>query len=561
MPSYPMYLPGEPVNDKVLILEDTDGDGKADKRVVLFSGFGEANPQHRVNGLRWGLDNWIYCANGDFAPERTLESAEQLKASGSGFSATQSEDLLRLAIAGASIRSTKTGNAYNIRNRDFRIRPDEGLLDAQTGQAQFGRDRDNWGEWFGCNHENPIWHFALDDYYLRRNPHVNYPPSRVVMPPELTYPAATTGRGTGAALNPAGNGFTSSCSVMVYRDELLGKEFIENSFTCEPVYNLVHREVLVPQGMTFTSRRPADEPHQEFFASTDTMCSPVMVRTGPDGALWIADMYRKVLEHPHWLAPNWEKTIDVRAGAGQGRIYRVYPGNRAPRTWPNLSKLNSPSLAHELENPNGWVRDKAQQLIVQRHDKSQVALLEEMATEGRTALGRLHALCTLDGLDALKPSTLIRAMHDSDSGVRRHAVRLTEAASRHTPEVEKSLGDMVANSDPRVRMQLANSLGFCTNSGCADTLAKVLIDNANEPYIVAAVASSLNSSNIAVVANAVNANAARVPPQVSLAVLQSAFGLHDDAAAAIVLKGIVGTENAPLINTQDEALSSWLDSL
>src|SRR5262249_14723148 len=181
-------------------------------------------------------------------------------------------------------------------------------------------------------------------------------------------PAATTGRGTGSALSVGGNAFTSSCSVMVYRDELLGKEFVENSFTCEPVYNLVHRAVLVPQGTTFTSQRPADEPRNEFIASSDTMFSPVAIRTGPDGALWVADMYRQVLEHPHWLAPNWEKTIDVRAGAGKGRIYRVYPANQTPRKWPNLSSLDAAGLAMQLESPSGWVRDKAQQLIVERHD-------------------------------------------------------------------------------------------------------------------------------------------------------------------------------------------------
>src|SRR6478736_5962429 len=259
----------------IIYAEDTDGDGKADKRVVLFSGFGEANPQHRVNGLRWGLDNWVYCANGDFAPERDFASYGKQDSTDSGFSATQSDDLRRLAVAGAEIRSSRTGKSFNIRNRDFRIRPDEGLLDPQTGQAQFGRDRDNWGNWFGCNHNTPIWHFALDDYYLRRNPYVNYPASRVVMPPALTYPAATTGRGTGSALSEGGNSFTSSCSVMVYRDKLFGKDFIENSFTCEPVYNLVHREVLVPEGTTFTSRRAPGEERTEFLASTDTMFSPV----------------------------------------------------------------------------------------------------------------------------------------------------------------------------------------------------------------------------------------------------------------------------------------------
>src|SRR6478735_10338124 len=93
----------------IIYAEDTDGDGRADKREVLFHGFGEANPQHRVNGLRWGLDNWVYCANGDFAPERDFASYGKQNATDSGFSATQSDDLRRLAVAGAEIRSTKTG--------------------------------------------------------------------------------------------------------------------------------------------------------------------------------------------------------------------------------------------------------------------------------------------------------------------------------------------------------------------------------------------------------------------------------------------------------------------
>jgi putative heme-binding domain-containing protein len=291
------------------------------------------------------------------------------------------------------------------------------------------------------------------------------------------------------------------------------------------------------------------------------MCSPVMVRTGPDGALWVADMYRKVLEHPHWLAPGWEKTIDVRAGAGQGRIYRVYPANQTPRKWPNLSQLDPANLARQLESPNGWVRDKAQQMIVQQHDTSQIALLDQIVTEGSTPLGRLHALCTLDGLDALKSATLVRALHDRDSGVRRHAVRLTEASSRQTPEVEGTLAELVSDSDSRVRMQLANSLGFFTNAICADALAKLLIENATDPYIVAAAVSSLTPSNLATVAKATTANSAHVPAQASLAVLQSAFGFHDDNAAAILLKGVVGTESAPRQKAQVDALASWLDSL
>src|SRR5947209_11442080 len=127
---------------EIFYAEDTDGDGRADVRRPLFVGFLEGNQQHRVNGLVWGLDNWIYGANGD---------------------------------SGGTVKSRKTGATINLSGRDFRIRPWSGEIEAQTGQSQFGRARDDWGNWFGNNNSNPMYHFVLDDHYLRRNPHVLYP--------------------------------------------------------------------------------------------------------------------------------------------------------------------------------------------------------------------------------------------------------------------------------------------------------------------------------------------------------------------------------------------------
>src|SRR3954454_20262734 len=234
----------------ILYAEDTDGDGKADRREVLFTGFGEANPQHRVNGLRWGLDNWIYCANGDFLAARNFGPASPPEKGTSGFSSSQAEDLRRLSLAGAHVRSTKTKKTYDIRNRDFRFRLDEGLLDPQSGQAQFGRDRDDWGNWFGCNNAVPAWHYVLDDHYLRRNPHVAAPSPRVEMPRSVTF-ALGKGRDTGTRRNARGNAWTSACGITIYRDTLFGPGFADNWLTCEPVHNLIHREVLKPQGVTF----------------------------------------------------------------------------------------------------------------------------------------------------------------------------------------------------------------------------------------------------------------------------------------------------------------------
>ena len=234
---------------EIFYAEDTDGDGKADVRRQLFVGFHPGNPQHRVNSLVWGLDNWIYCANGD---------------------------------SGGQIRSVKTGAEVDIRGRDFRIRPDEGLIDPQAGQTQYGRSRDDWGNWFGCNNSNPMWHFVLADQYIRRNPHSAAPEPRV--PVSVTPGAARVypiSRTLPRFNDPGGaNHFTSACSVMVYRDELFGPAFANNTFVSEPVHDLVHREIMTPRGVTFTSRRAIDEQQSEFLASSDNWCRPTTIQTG-----------------------------------------------------------------------------------------------------------------------------------------------------------------------------------------------------------------------------------------------------------------------------------------
>ncbi|HMF12456.1 MAG TPA: PVC-type heme-binding CxxCH protein, partial [Gemmataceae bacterium] len=309
---------------EIFYAEDTDGDGKADVKEVLYTGFVEGNPQHRVNSLVWGLDNWIYVANGD---------------------------------SGGRIKSVKTGKTLDIRGRDLRIRPDTGDLDAVTGGSQYGRCRDDWGNWFGNNNSNPLWHFVLDDHYIRRNPHVAPPEPRVHVPVEpgaaRVYPISRT---LPRFNDPSGaNHFTSACSPTIYRDELFGAAFYGNVFISEPVHNLVHREVMAPKGVTFTSRRAEDERDSEFLASSDNWFRPTMIQTGPDGCLWIADMYRQVIEHPEWIPQDWQKKLDLRAGHDKGRIYRIYPKDRKPRAIVRLDKMGAKELVAQLESPNGWV--------------------------------------------------------------------------------------------------------------------------------------------------------------------------------------------------------------
>ncbi|CAA9422194.1 MAG: hypothetical protein AVDCRST_MAG64-2953, partial [uncultured Phycisphaerae bacterium] len=466
----------------IFYAEDTDGDGKADKREVLFTGFGEGNQQHRVNGLVYGLDNWLYGANGD---------------------------------SGGAIKSVKTGKVVDIGGRDFRINPDTGEIDPTTGQAQFGRARDDWGNWFGCNNSEPNWHYVLDDRYVRRNPHVAAPALRYTVPeapgPAPIFPASRTVERFNEP--HSANRFTSANSLMFYRDDLFGSGMKGNSFVSEPVHNLVHREYVWPDGVRFRSRRIDDETNSEFLASTDTWFRPTMLRTGPDGAVWVADMYRLVIEHPEWIPPEWQQRIgDLRQGHDKGRLYRVVKSDRKPRPVPRLDAMAPAALALAMDSPNGWQRDMCQQLIVQSGDRSVVPVLEKMATKVSASLTRLHALCTLDGLGACSPAVLTAALADPVPGVRQNAVRICERYFERAPELGEAVAKLARDPDPFVRLQVACTLGEWKDPRAGEALAAIAMRDPNEPYVQAAVLSSVTGENLGAVLAAVGASAKGKPP-------------------------------------------------
>lgn len=456
----------------VFYAEDTDDDGVADKRETLFEGFAEGNQQHRVNGLRWGLDNWLYLANGD---------------------------------SGGTIKSVKSGKSIDIRGRDLRIRPDTGDIEAISGQTQSGRNRDDWGNWFGGNNSNPMWHYALDDAQLRRNPHFAPPGVRhAVSNQPGAAPIFPTSR-TLARFNDFDktNRFTSACSPIIYRDDLLYDRRSAHAFICEPVHNLVHREAVTQSGATFSSRRAVDAQDSEFLASSDNWFRPTMVRTGPDGALWIADMYRLVIEHPEWIPIDWQKRIDLRAGHDRGRIYRVYPTASKPRDVPGLAELETLGLVDALTSPNGWVRDTAQQMLLWRNDDTAVAPLQELAKTDGNHLARLHALCTLDGLDKLDAACVASALQTKHPGLRRHAVRLAAPVLNDEPRLAALVAKAAADEDDLLRVQVAYALGSWNNTAAEAALAELLLGSADAPYVRAAAMSSLSERNIAGVISAV----------------------------------------------------------
>src|SRR5262249_9148169 len=184
---------------------------------------------------------------------------------------------------------------------------------------------------------------------------------------------------------------TSGCSPLIYPDHLLGAEYYSNAFICEPVHNLVTRRVLEPKGTTFVGKRAPDEQSSEFLASSDNWFRPVQVRTGPDGALWVVDMYRFVIEHPRWIPPQRLAELDVRAGANRGRIYRVFPEKVPPRAVPRLDKLGREELVKQLESPSGVVRDLVQWLIVERQNKEYTSLLQVISSASKSQQARVQS--------------------------------------------------------------------------------------------------------------------------------------------------------------------------
>ena len=345
---------------EILFAEDTDGDGVCDHQEAWFSGFTDGNPQHLVNGFCLGLDGWFHCANGD---------------------------------SGGDLVCHKTGKRVKLGSNDFRFDPHSGELELEAGRTQFGKWRDAYGNWFGNNNSTWAWHYHLPLAYLAAHPERQPQALRAItLEDKRVFPISPPMRRFNFA--NATHTLTSGCSPVPWhdgRDDLL--------LICEPANNLVHRQVLDYTAFPIRAARHAEDADSEFIASRDNWFRPALAREGPDGALYVADMYRLVLEHPEWIPAEIVRGLDLRAGELMGRIYRI-ARRGAKRA----------EFAPTPDSPLRWQRDTAHRLLLERKDPADAAGLRALATRsGLPYEVRLQALCTAQRLD---PQAEPRALHD-----------------------------------------------------------------------------------------------------------------------------------------------------
>lgn len=474
----------------LLYFEDTDGDGRADIRDTLLAGFALSNPQHNVNSPVYGMDNWIYLGHEGAVATRDYKE--------------EFGDLGREINFPAHPGAPKLSK--NADGRTIRFRPDQLLLETTSSNTQFGHTFDAWGRRLLVSNANHVFQEVIAATYLNRNPLQVVPGATQSISDHAdaceVFP--TTRNPQNQLLTDAGV-ITSACGITAY----LGGAFPEAynnddiTFVAEPVSNLVHVDRLKDQGASFIASRL--QARKEFLTSTDSWFRPVNIYVGPDGALYIVDYYRQIIEHPEWMGDDVIKSGELYNGTDKGRIYRISRTDAKPADWTKDLKLGDASiqeLTKHLSSPNIWWRLNAQRLLVDRADKTSVPVISQMVKTTTAPYGRLHGMWALEGMGALTPDLILQALKDTAAGVRENAIKLAELHLGASPELAKALIPLQNDNNVKVRFQLLCTLGFLNTPEAAAVRNKLLLQDVEDKWVQIA-ALSASSSQTAALLNVV----------------------------------------------------------
>jgi putative membrane-bound dehydrogenase-like protein len=478
----------------LLYLKDTDGDGVADDRRVVLTGFNaNRTGQIRFSHPTLGPDGWIYLTAG-LNGGRVVSPAHPER---------------------PAVEFTSSDSRYNPRTGEFEL---------VGGQGQFGLTFDDRGRRFICANRNPIWHVVLAPQQLKRNPALAFS--------DTVQEVSTSGAQarvwplsrdlTTASFHPTLIGtphvgtFTSASGVHIHRGDALPDGHRGSVFIAESAQNLVQRQLLEPDGVSFKAR-PARE-GVEFLASRDSWFRPVSLSDAPDGALYVVDMYRKDIDHPAYVPEASRGLFDFTAGTARGRIYRLAATDRpSVHADVNLGAATIDALVSYLEHPNAWWREAAQRQLIERGAKEAAARLRTLTGTGGE-FGRLHALWTMDALRVLNDEDVDRALRDRFASVRENGAKIAERRIPDSPLLLDAVFTLSNDPDPRVRLHAALALGAADDPRSIAVLAAIARRDGADRWIRAAVLSSLRSRTGAFLE--VFAGAPAAAPAVQAAVMQ-----------------------------------------
>ncbi len=435
--------------------QDTDGDGKADKRTLVDSTYGGGGlPEHSANGLLWGMDNWLYNAKSKY-------------------------------------RYKRDGENWIKEETEFR--------------GQWGISNDNYGRLIYNYNWSQLHGDQVPPNYLSRNPNheattgIDYGLTlqrRIY--PVRPNPAVNRGYIPGT-LDSAGRlqEFTSACSPFVYRGGAMGESFEGNTLVCEPAGNLVKRNNVVWENL---SPLASDAyPDRDMLASEDERFRPVSLSSGPDGAIYLTDMYRGISQHGAYMTEYLRKiTLDRKLDKHihYGRIWRIItenyqkPGNQ-------LAELKTTAgLVKSLENDNAWYRETAQRILVQENYKSAIPLLNQLLKNSSNPIAKIHALYTLDGLNELDGETCLSLLKEKNDFLKSAALRLLEPKLAQNQILKNKTSTFIAdnlnNIKPVFALQILLSSSVYEEQKAFEIISSLIADLGENALLRDAALSALN---------------------------------------------------------------------
>lgn len=470
------------------IFRDANDDGISDSKEVLSEGFSRANVQGMTNSLRWTVEGFIHGAT---------------------------------SSSGAEISTQLAGNNAGdapliLRGRDFQFDPLSRTLRPAAGGGQHGMSFNRWGDKFATSNSDHLQQILdLESWLgsqktvvpvpsLRRTIAEDGPQAEVyrTSPVEPWRIVRTRLRMSGQVPGVVEGGgraagyFTGATGTWIMdREAMMGDPKFDTAFVCDVGSNLVHRKRLVPQGLFWTGQRIDKE--TEFVRSSDIWFRPVQLGDGPDGGLYIADMVREVIEHPLSLAPVIKRHLDLNSGNDRGRIWRVMPTGQGSTNvnW-SPGKLSNQDLVRRLEDPISWQRRMASQLLVERQAADVASELNQTALNSPNPAARILALHVLNRVGKLSPLTIKSAIGDKHPRVQEHAIRLARVTGCAT-EVLHALRTAVATSDVHGQLEMAMAAASLEPTAKIELLRE-LLPKSDDPVIraVIAIAAGNDSSKL-----------------------------------------------------------------